>query len=86
MAGRRDFVDRRKTTFVCQSDEVAGSNLNAHITDALERMIDTYKQTKDNWRTHAYTKAVTALRRCVVLRFCFPSSVSNESGAACHTR
>ncbi|XP_049267881.1 DNA polymerase lambda isoform X2 [Rhipicephalus sanguineus] len=38
-------------------------NKNAHITDQLEAMVETYQSTKDHWRALGYEKAIMQLKR-----------------------
>ncbi|CAN7983656.1 unnamed protein product [Ixodes hexagonus] len=38
-------------------------NRNAHITEQLEAMVETYQSTKDHWRALSYERAIMALKR-----------------------
>lgn len=52
------------TSFACSkpSSSVC-TNVNKHITDKLELLAETYKNTKDHWREFGYTKAINALKK-----------------------
>ncbi|XP_002734013.2 DNA polymerase lambda-like [Saccoglossus kowalevskii] len=39
-----------------------GTNHNKHITDKLQILMQTYKNTKDQWRALGYSKAISALK------------------------
>eukprot|EP00698_Gefionella_okellyi_P001644 TRINITY_DN11547_c0_g1_i1.p1 TRINITY_DN11547_c0_g1~~TRINITY_DN11547_c0_g1_i1.p1 ORF type:complete len:771 (+),score=184.38 TRINITY_DN11547_c0_g1_i1:241-2313(+) len=58
------FIEKRKHLFACQKNgEQQAENPNKHITDALEKLATTYQHTQDKWRSYAYGKAVSILKR-----------------------
>lgn len=64
--GDSDFQAKQKPkgNWVCarsSADQLA-VNHNHHITEKLEMLAKTYKNTKDSWRALAYQKAITALK------------------------
>jgi DNA polymerase lambda len=54
---------RRREFFVCQKGpEAPSTNLNKHITDVLETLEQTCKNSGERWREYAYRKAVQILK------------------------
>uniref|UniRef100_A0A2R5LF19 DNA polymerase lambda n=1 Tax=Ornithodoros turicata TaxID=34597 RepID=A0A2R5LF19_9ACAR len=49
--------------WICSTSSSEKSlNMNKHITDQLEEMVETYQSTKDHWRALGYEKAIKALK------------------------
>ncbi|KAE8394303.1 hypothetical protein BDV23DRAFT_169637 [Aspergillus alliaceus] len=59
-------MDARQTKFACMQKHDPKSNSdnpNRRTIDVLQQMLDYYARTDDHWRTLAYRKAISALRR-----------------------
>ncbi|DBA04420.1 TPA: hypothetical protein N0F65_010016 [Lagenidium giganteum] len=57
-----DASHTKQEHFICQKTSVMQQNLNAHLTDPLEELMEYLQVEKDIWRAYSYKKIISSLK------------------------